>query len=173
MELKEQLPVPRGVLALETRRADTGELVQRVECHNVLTNAGRQLLEAFLGVQNSFTGIQFVGIGTGTTAAQTNTQLGTEVGRRTLVLYTAPTSGTSNVATYQSFFEAAYPTGVNVIGECGLFGSGTTQNALNASGGGTATATFNTGWLIADIAVSPTVSKDNTLTLTVTYTATW
>lgn len=125
---------------------DTHRIVQ----DNVVTNNGRDRIAAIIS-QSSVVFPSHIAIGTGTTAvAVTDTAMETEVDRNALTA----TTDASGVVSYQAFFSKTEANG-STISEVGLF---------DAAAGGT---------MICHALLGATVAKDNTISITVTWTLTF
>lgn len=125
---------------------DTRRIVQ----DNVVTNNGRDRIAALLS-QSSTTFPSHIAIGTGTTAvAVTDTAMETEVDRNALTA----TTDSSGVVTFQCFFSKSEANG-STISEVGLFDAA------------------SSGTLICHAILGATVVKDNTISITVTWTITF
>ena len=131
-------------VAIEVRDAQTGELLERFEEHNLVTLAARNLIRDFLNNGTGITGISHLAVGTGTAEPNANdTVLGTERHRAAITKKTAD----SGKLTIQHYLGTSEANGYDLT-EAGL---------LNAAAAGTLFAR------VKHTAISKTAS------LTVTY----
>lgn len=136
----------RVYIDVQYENGDTHRIVQ----DNIVTNNGRDRFAALLS-QSSTTFPSHISIGTGTTAvAVTDTAMETEVIRNLL----GSTTDSSGVLSLQCFFSKSEANG-STISEVGLF---------DAAAAGT---------LICHAILGATVVKDNTISITVTWTITF
>ena len=136
-------------------RDERGRLLQRV--HNLVTDAG--LSAALQGLNNSFAGISYMAVGTGTTApVKTDTKLGVELVR---VIHTR--SDVTNTSPPALMIEAQFRAADTTahIREVGLFGG----DATGVADSGTL---FNRAQLNID---NSSGTSDLTITATITITA--
>jgi len=151
INIKDQISLKGEVIV---RTWKDGRIIQETRGKNIITDKGKNVTLALLGKVSGFTGIEYCAIGTGTTTpASTDLVLDNEVGRRAITLVTKISDTEYQ---WETFFEADYPTGTFTIWEVGLFGNG-------------ATSTKDSGDLITRLKLSTSITKDNTLTLTVDY----
>jgi hypothetical protein len=139
---------PRGRVYIDVQyeNGDTHRIVQ----DNVVTNNGRDRFASILA-QSSTTFPSYIAIGTGTTAvAVTDTAMQTEIDRNIL----GSTTSSSGVVTYTCFFSKTEANG-STISEVGLFDAA------------------SSGTLICHAILGATVVKDNTISITVTWTITF
>jgi hypothetical protein len=125
---------------------DTHRIIQ----DNVVTNNGRDRIAALIS-QSSVVFPSYIAIGTGTTAvAVTDTAMETEVDRNAIT----STTDASGVVSFQAFFSKTQANG-STISEVGLF---------DAAAAGT---------MICHSLLGATIAKDNTISITVTWTITF
>ena len=128
--------------------ADTGELLHEQQHHNLVVDAGLNLLRDFLD-GDAVTGITHFGYGTGTTAVTAaDTALGSQTARPAL---TSKTGTVSKAWTGTYFLNSGTGNG-NTYSEAGLF---------TASTGGT---------MFARVILSPAVVKTSSIAVTFSWT---
>lgn len=112
------------------------------------------LRDSFSGQSNANGRITYFAVGTGTTApSASDTQLANEVYRA--VIQSAGPGGTAEEHLY-GFVDLA-------------FGNGSTLSEAAIFGGATVTTTANTGIMIARALLSPTIVKNNGITVTLDF----
>jgi len=113
------------------KNTDTGEIL--AENHNLVVTGGKTFLAKMLA-KTETTGITYIALGTGQTAVQsTDYQLVNEIKRAQV----AQTEQSGNKVTFSTFFSGTEVAVQTIIYECGLFG------------GSTATASANSGTMVA------------------------
>lgn len=128
--------------------AVTGELLHEQEHHNLVVDAGLNLLRDFLD-GDAVTGITHFGYGTGTNAVTAaDTTLQTETARPALTSKT----GTVSKAWTGTYFLSSTTGNGNTYGEAGLF---------TAASGGT---------MFARVKLSPTIVKTSSIAVTFSWT---
>jgi len=142
-----------GNLVVE-RFDSTGALIEMQEYKNLVVSVGKaHIASRMLGTTQG--SMSHMGIGTNATApAASDTALGTEVGTRATATSTQGTGATANQITYSATFPANNPSTQQTIAEAGIF---------NASTAGT---------MLCHTALSPTVTKNPTDSITITWTVT-
>lgn len=96
---------------------------------NLMTTKGKQLVLNLLAKKTGVTGLEVIGIGTGTTTESAgDTTLETERTRENIT-FTSTISGGTTSMTYSAFFEPDDPGTTYDITEVGLFGNGATLTA--------------------------------------------
>ena len=139
-----------NIITATLRNALTGEIVQQIKQHNVVTDVGIGLILDILGGKTGtlYSAITYGAVGTGTTAADiTDTTLETESARN-ICTY----SRVSKTGTFSVFFNTGE---ANVtIAEIGFFG-------------GNATSITDSGILFNRIKLASTIGKTSDYTLTI------
>lgn len=135
-------------VVVTVRDAETGDVVETHEEHNLVTLAGRNLVRDLLN-EATDTGLNYFAIGTGTTAAaEGDTALGAEVIRD---VFTAR-SATDGVLTISFFLSSASANG-SALTEAGIF-------------------TQSTAGVLFARAVHPAINKTSSVTVTYTWAIT-
>jgi hypothetical protein len=148
-----------GIITLEVRD-EAGELVDRRECHNLITSAGLTAFASALnwsgitdqapnmGVDSPYLLSPLYGaVGTGTTApATTDTTLGAELDRNVV----SGSAAANGQLTWSFFFGSSQAVGT--IAEAGVFGG--------------ASVDTDAGILLDHVLIAPPVTKTNTQTMT-------
>lgn len=146
MKLQNTITI-KGHVKLEFRNVETGK-VEVFEIDNLVTTAGKVAIIQNLRGVSSRGVIKYCAVGTDATAPDiADTVLGTELARKLISVR----SNTSNVATFQTFFNTSEGNGT--LAEAGLFGD-------------LATAVADTGTLFCHTAISKTKTSSETLTIT-------
>lgn len=141
----------KGHVKFKFRNVLTGK-VEIIEVDNLVTTAGKVAIIQNLRGVSSRGQITYCAVGTDATAPDVaDTVLGTELARKLISVR----SNTSNVATFQTFFNTSEANGT--LAEAGLFGDA-------------ATASADTGTLFCHTAISKTKTSAETLTITWTTT---
>lgn len=144
--LANETMTPRGFVTVEVHGPDGTRVVEQA---NVVTNGGRNRFAALIA-QDSTAFPSYIGIGTGSTAADvTDTALGAEVDRNAI----ATATSSAGVITYKAFFSKTEANG-STIAEVGLF---------DQAAGGT---------MLCRSVLSSTVAKTTSIALTITWTIT-
>lgn len=134
-------------VAITVHDAETGAILEQQEAHNLVVNAGLNLIRDLLD-GDAVAGITHFAVGTGTTAVSaTQTALVTQVLRDTV------TSRTSNAQQLVvSYYLASGSANGNTLAEAGLF---------NAASGGT---------MFARVKLASTIVKTASIAVTFTWT---
>ena len=141
----------KGHVKFKFRNVLTGK-VEIIEVDNLVTTAGKVAIIQNLRGVSSRGQINYCAVGTDATAPDVaDTVLGTELARKLISVR----SNTSNVATFQTFFNTSEANGT--LAEAGLFGDAATTSA-------------DTGTLFCHTAISKTKTSAETLTITWTTT---
>ena len=130
---------------------ETGEVVETIKKHNLVTTLGKNLVRDLLGMVAGITGINYIACGTNVTSvAITDTKLGTEVFRDTFTdqIYT---SGNIN---FRYYLDSSSANG-NTLVEAGLFGDN-------------ATGTVNTGTIFAHV-IHTAIVKTSSVAVTYSW----
>ena len=131
----------------EVHDARTGRLLKKIEKHNLVTSAGRNLVRSLLTTADT-TALTHMGVGTGTTApASLDTALETEVARPALTQINNTDTGEF---------------------ECKLFLDASTANGSDLTEAGLFTASSG-GTLFARV-THDAISKSSAITITYTWT---
>lgn len=154
MQLQDTIQL-RGSLEIVLRNAVSGEVVERQSIKNTIVTAGRKwILQKLLSSDVSgaqTTPLQYMAIGTSTTApATSDSALGSETTRKAIQTFTT-SNLTSNPPSYQLEVSFATNEGNTTLAEVGL---------LNSSSGGTMLARATYG----------TINKTTSNTLSISYT---
>ena len=127
--------------------AKTGDLLQKQTHHNLVVNAGLNLIRDLLD-GDAVNGLTHFAVGTGTAAVlATDTTLGNEVSREAVTLRT---SNAQELVI--SYYLASGTANSNTLSEAGLF------NAASA------------GTMFARVKLSPTIAKTSAIAVTFTWT---
>lgn len=148
----------KGSLRMALMNAQSGEVVKEWEIHNVVATAGRKwILQKIAGnysggsAATDSSPINYIAIGTGTTApATSDTALGSETTRKSVQNFTT-SNLTSNPPSYQLECSFATNEGNTTLAEVGI---------LNSSSGGT----------LLTHATYGTINKTTSNTLSISYT---
>ncbi len=145
----------RGVKVTKDGIVVDGDLVEERKITNNFTVTGKQLTLKLLGKKIAVTGLEYMGLGTGAAASQTD--LDTERVRESISFYSDP-SGSETFMIYSAYIAPDDPGTTYTFTEIGIFGNG-------------ATAVADSGDMLASNAVSPGVQKETGLhALIVDYT---
>ena len=118
----------KGWITIIVRDKD-GNIKQKIDIHNVITNSGKAYTAGLLGGINTAP-FEYIAIGTGTTAASaSDTALQNEIARKQATVSQTTTSVTNDTLQLQATFSSSDGlSGTSNVSESGVF---------NASSGGT------------------------------------
>ena len=137
-------------VSIDVVDADTGELLHHQEQHNLVVDAGLDVLCSFLAGEAPATVTHFA-VGTGTTAVLgAQTTLTTEVEREAITVATTA----SKTVTIKYYLSSATANG-NTLAEIGLFNDATT------------------GDMFARALLTPTIAKTSSIAVTFTWQITF
>jgi hypothetical protein len=143
----------RGCLEITLRNAQNGEVVQSIRKENTIVTTGRRwVLEQICSDLSTVNqSINFIGVGTSTTAAATgDSALGSESTRKAIGTFTTANL-TSNPPSWRAEVSFATNEANTTLGEVGLFNSSASGTMLGR-------------------AVFSTINKTTSNTLTISYT---